>query len=136
MSIATTSILVPPVPASDVYNDGSIPHGAAQLTFAGKGSGGSDATYDTDDFSPAFPSNRVERTNRYGVPGGAFGVPKTPTGTCTVQIATASSYVPRTGDVFTADVTGSTSWYVTDVTAPFEKEQYQMVRLSYAQKLN
>ena len=134
--LATPGSYTPPVPASDVYNDGTIPHGAAQLTFAGKKSGGGDEVMDTEDFTPNFPSNRVERTNRYGVPGGAFGVPKTPNGTCTVQIALASTYIPRPGDVFSADTYAGVSWYVTDTTIPQEKEQYQMVRLSYSQKLN
>ena len=141
MSLPTTTVIKPPSPAG-LYNDGNLPYGAAVLTILANNAG-ADTQYDTDDFSLSFPSRRIERTNRYGVPNAAALIAQTPTGSCTAQIATNTTVLPAAGNVVYADITGFTAdatpgqgWIIDDVSPPFQKENYLVCRLTFHAKLN
>lgn len=117
-------------PAGQVYADGSVYFGSAQLTFNGT------AVYDTDDFTCQYPVNRKEQTSRFGVPARAFGLPKWPTATGAVQIPANSSYMPKPGDTVTADVFSAATWLVDNMGIPYKKEDYLVVNANLVMKIN
>ncbi len=116
-------------PTGSVYNDGNSVYGSASVTINGT------ATYDTDNFSPSFPANRKEQTNRYGVPIRAFGLPVTPSASMTLQIPTTATYMPAPGNTVVVDIATGT-WFVDNVNPPYRKDDYLLVAITVHQKLN
>jgi hypothetical protein len=134
--IISTSALVPVVPAGDAFNDGSAPHGSAQLTIAGNGAGGANSTYDSDDFTANFTSKVVTQNNRYGVPVRKFGIFMDLKGSSTWQFPLSNTVAPKIGDLFTSDVLPGVNFWVTEASLKLATEAFYLWNVTFEQKLN
>lgn len=123
------------MPANPVYMDGSYEYGTAVLTITPKDAPAQQwsATCD-DDFTVESSSQRIEVHNQHGEPVGAYGILTTPTGRTTIILPSGKRAV--IGDTFTADVTGTSVWIITDVTDPYEVTGYRKQQISFAKKLS
>lgn len=113
-------------------NDGAIPYGSRVLTIA-------TVTYVADNIEVSRPRKVIERTNEQDVPSGQVSIPGFVTGTATLQLATASTRVPKADDTFTtqfdADI-GNEMFFLTDATKPEAKDQEQKVNITFRKKIN
>lgn len=117
------------------YMDGAYEYGTAVLTITPKDTQQQQwaATCD-DDFTVNRSSQRIEVRNQFGEAVGAYGIPTTPTGR--TNIILPSGKRASIGDTFTADVTGTTVWIITDVTDPYEVTGYRKQQIEFAKKLS
>ena len=119
-------------PTGGTYNDGSSVYGSATITLT---SGGSNS-FDSNDFTPDYDSARKELTNKFGVPNQAFALPVTPNGNCNLQVASNTTNLPKPGNTFTTDITGTITWLIDKVSLPYKKDDFLIVPIAYHQKLN
>lgn len=89
--------------------------------------------YIAEDIDIQNPSKIVEIADANAVPIGQAIIPKNPTGTMTLQLATAATVVPPKGGTFM--LVGGT-WYVTDVGTAFKQGEYTKVKCSFVNKIN
>lgn len=90
-------------------------------------------TYIAEDITVNNPTKIVEIADSNAVPTGQALIPKNPTGTMKLQLATVATPVPLKHAIFT--LFGS-SWYVTDVSTAYQQGEYTKVNVSFVNKIN
>lgn len=113
------------------YTDNGVPYGSrVEAVKSGVGAGTAIGSYVLENITLQRPSLVVERRDQVGKDNGwalEKGVPNT--GSCVVQIATATTQVPAPGMWFSDTFDGSTAgaaeqWVFTEVGQVFESQGY------------
>jgi len=90
-------------------------------------------TYIAEDITVNNPSQVKEIADANAVPIGQALIPKNPSGTMKLQLATVNTVVPPKHSTFS--LFGST-WYVTDVSTAYQQGEYTKVNVSFVCKIN
>jgi hypothetical protein len=113
-------------------NDGTIPYGSKILTIGG-------AAFVADDIQVSRPSKKISRTNQLDEPTGSVNYEDFHTFTCTLQYETDATPPPAKGaeclQTFDA-VYGAETWFLFDLTQPFQKDQETKVQATFHKKYN
>lgn len=89
--------------------------------------------YIAEDIDIQNPTKIVGIADANAIPTGQAIIPQNPTGSMTLQLATAATVVPPKGTIFT--LFGS-SWYVTDVGTAYKQGEYVKLKVSFVNKIN
>ncbi|MDB6026300.1 MAG: hypothetical protein JWM68_2523 [Verrucomicrobiales bacterium] len=122
------------------FNDGAIPYGSRILSITNANMG-TPAAVDAiaENISLTRPSTAIERKGILDEPTGAVIVAGFVTGSATLQLATSASIPPNLGATFMStfdSVTGSESFYVSEVGIPETQGDAKKVTISFRKKYN
>ena len=105
----------------------TILYGTRKITIATK-------VYVCDNFQVTYPSKVIEVTDENDLDSGQIIIPKTPTGSATMQLDAAST-VPAVGAEFETTGAGAGSYLLTEVGVPEAKDAIRMVQISFRGKI-
>jgi hypothetical protein len=105
----------------------TILYGTRKITIALK-------EYVCDNFEVTYPSKILERSDENDEDSGAVIIPKTPTGTATMQLD-ADSTVPAIGAPFTTTGAGAGTYLLTEVGVPESKDAIRLTRIAFRKQI-
>jgi hypothetical protein len=107
----------------------TLPYGSRVVTVSAVG-------YIANSFSTSESLQIIERKDTLGAPNGAIGIRQPITGSATLQLATASTAIPQSGDEFGASVTGtSITFFITERSLPEDQAGFKTVTVSFREKI-
>jgi hypothetical protein len=110
-------------------NNVNVPINGHVLTIA-------TVNYIVDEGSVEYPRDHNVRTDQNSEPSGQWGNTQVPTGTATVQLATAATAIPTDGALFTHTVrSAGEKWVVWSVGVPITKGEDSKVTIEFKRDL-
>ena len=103
---------------ADTYVDNGLPFGSILVTINGH-------DYEFENFTPKYPTRKIEREDHIGVPNGFALIKGFTTATATVQLDTEATTRLTVGDTFTHDYgRGDQTWVIGEVDDPLPQKDY------------